>query len=369
MTVLDKIEKTMEEDHESSIENRSLFWIAQEIKKIIMADKAIIRNDENDPGSLQNLELYNEILKNVHWAWPYKMSADILFEIIKFADDEKKFDKEMLNWFDVETVSMLVWETYLLLKKHHRIMLEQAYNSYLRGDYAITNNALLSIIDNTLSIYLSNKGQTSRIGIIEPIIEYYEYFSIRDTYKFLFELKMMSNNVDFIFINYNFDKDISIETNKKIRRHTSVHGVRYSNRRIDAIMLFNLLFAILKQNDRLMIFRNSVQYPSAENNKKEDKKSNSAEKKRKRFILSDKFMQKRREKMAYDFIEKIISTDKKVTHKELTEYLQKVFFMRGYETKAGNIVSKMLQKMKRQGKIKKEIDNNQIYWCLIEETV
>lgn len=369
MTVLDKIEKTIEEDYESSIENRSIIKFVQEMIRIKMADKAIITNDKKDPKSLQNLEMYKDVLSSVHWAWPYMMSAETLFEIIKFADTEKKFDNEMLNWFDAETVSMLVRKTYSLLKKHHRTMLEQAYNSYLRGDYAITNNALLSIIDNTLSIYLSNKGQTSRIGIIEPIIEYYEYFSIRDTYKFLFELKMMSNNVDFIFTNYNFDKDISIETNKKIRRHTSVHGVRYSNRRIDAIMLFNLLFAILKQNDRLMIFRNSVQYPSAENNKKEDKKSNSAEKKRKRFILSDKFMQKRREKMAYDFIEKIINTDKKVIHKELAEYLQKVFFMRGYEAKAGNIVSKVLQKMKRQGKIKKEIDNNQIYWCLIEETV
>ena len=128
--------------------------------------------------------------------------------------------------------------------------------AYGRGDYVIANNAWMSIIDNLLSNYLYNPGQVRRQGLLRPIVDLWSEAFYNTA--MAFRLMMLSHNVDFIFEEYNFAEKIVIETNKKVRRHPAIHGFRYSNHKIDSLMLMNTLQDLLSLKDVLELFKGSL---------------------------------------------------------------------------------------------------------------
>jgi len=303
-------------------------------------------NKKENPNSIQNLKNYRDRLLELHWAWPYNMTSKVMFDILSNVDNEKDFDKVMLKWFSKNKMEQMFYDIEAFIENKHKTIFKQAYKAFLNQSYAITNNALISIIDNILAKYLRNKCKTNRYGILEPIVSYYASMPKYQTYSFLFDLMMVSNNVNFIFEDIPFD-NVNICTNKIARRHPTMHGVKYSNKKIDTIMLFNLLFAILKLEHRLLPFKNGLVLSN------------------KKFIIDKSITEVKIETLIESFIFSIIRIDKKVTHKKLVECLDKSYYVGYYPEKSGITVSKILQKLKRRREIESKMINGVIHWIVM----
>ena len=71
---------------------------------------------------------------------------------------------------------------------------------------------------------------------------------------------MLSHNIDFIFQNFSFNEKITIDTNKKARRHPSVHGFKYSNKKVDTLMLINSLNELLSLQGFIKSFEGTLKF-------------------------------------------------------------------------------------------------------------
>lgn len=115
-----------------------------------------------------------------------------------------------------------------------------------------------------MSNVLENKGQSTRAGALKLVIDYYSSnFSI-DEVDFIFRLDMLSNNINLRVGSYNFNDTIEIDTNKKIKRHTFIHGVKYSNERGDTLLLLNTLYELICFKEVLKPFEMSLRFNKRE---------------------------------------------------------------------------------------------------------
>lgn len=307
-----------------------------------------IEKAKNNPNSYFSYMKYQKDLDTVHWAWPYEITAEELKSLLENTNSEKDFDRVMISFFAKEKVEKMVQEISCALPNHHRMMLKQVKNAFDRKDYAIANNALMSIIDNMLTSFLKNKGQNKRVGILVPIIEYYESFPLNEV-EFVFELCMLSNNIDFIFQNYSFDKRIEINTNKKVRRHTSLHGFKYSNKKVDALLLLNTLISICKFQSILKEFNGSLII---------DKQS-------KKFVFSEEKQRKLDEIKCSDAILSVIELGGQVEHEEILNTLKMV--IPACIVNQSRYLSQLLQKMKKKKLIICQNVNGKKCWMLYAE--
>ena len=306
-----------------------------------------VQKAKDNPQSYFSYMKYEEGLNAMHWAWPYEIDAIELKSLLENAYDEKEFDKLMVKFFDKQKLEKLCEEIGVQLPEKHKIMFRQSRRAYDRGDFAIANNALISIIDNLLSEYLVNKGNNKRLGIFKPIIEYYEGFPI-DEVEFIFELCMLSNNINFIFQDYNFDNKIDIKTHKKIRRHPSLHGVKYSNKKIDALLLFNTLVNLLMLKPYLKDFANSIQVKG----------------KRKEFVFSDKKLKEIDEKEYEENVLIVLEEKQMAEHKVILQEIERRFPNTLNNT--GKRLSRSLQKMKHTRRIESKKIEGKTFWGVCE---
>ena len=65
---------------------------------------------------------------------------------------------------------------------------------------------------------------------------------------------MLNNNINLLFDNVDFN-NIKISNNKAIRRHTTQHGKKYSNKKIVSIMLLNTLYNLLYIKEDLKVYK------------------------------------------------------------------------------------------------------------------
>ena len=108
-----------------------------------------------------------------------------------------------------------------------------------------------------MSIYVPNKGNNTRDTILNPIVDYYSHFQITEV-SFIFELCMLSNCINYIYKSYSFDNNEIPSTHKKISRHLSQHGKRYSNQKIDCLLLLNCIHEIIKFENILKPFKGLI---------------------------------------------------------------------------------------------------------------
>ena len=289
----------------------------------------ILRQIKENPDSLFNYYQYEEQLNNYHWAWPYEISTDELKSLIETVNTEKEFDQYMVKFFSQEKLTLLTKELDEKLPSHHKILFRQVINAYNNRDYAIANNALLSILDNLLSDFLFKKRETKRVGILEPIVDFYKKSTSHNSVLIL-RLIMLSNNIDFVFEFCDFQNKISIGTNKQVRRHPSIHGYKFSNKKVDVLMLLNTISELLYFEDNLKLFFNSLYINKARNFAiKEEKKKTIARKIIKMYILECLEENKNEDKkgMTYQQIihyldEYLSSTIISDYHKEISSALQ-----------------------------------------------
>ena len=69
---------------------------------------------------------------------------------------------------------------------------------------------------------------------------------------------ILSENLNVIYENIEFNEKIKIDTHKKARRNPSQHGRLFSNRKIDAIMLLNTMFNLLTVQKELKYYKNKL---------------------------------------------------------------------------------------------------------------
>ena len=137
------------------------------------------------------------------------------------------------------------------------MLFKQVEHSYWRRDYAISNNALMSIIDNLLMKYMFCPKNIKRKGIMEPMMNYYGGFTPKEV-PFYLQMEMLSHCINFIFQWHDFSDKIQIETNKKANRHIAVHGLKYSNKGIDTILLINTIYEILYHQKYMKSFEGTI---------------------------------------------------------------------------------------------------------------
>lgn len=202
---------------------------------------------------------YELDLKNYNWAFPYFIDVEELHSILKSVSDEKEFDVIINNKCTNKILYFILEQIQEIIPDRHKILIRQIKKNISLKNYIIINNALLSIIDNCLSFYLEDKGCVSRKEFFKPIIEIYDGLEVNSNTFFVFELVMLSNNIDFIFDSIDFN-NVIIDSHKEIRRHTSIHGFKYSNKRIDSIMLINTLMSLLNISKFISPFEKSLVY-------------------------------------------------------------------------------------------------------------
>lgn len=234
--------------------------LTKSFKDILMPFKnfnELYERAEANPNSVINHMKYEEALEGFYWAWPYGITGEKIKSILEKCQTETDFDKEMQKYFFKQRMQNIFKDIYSGLPKHHKMLFKQVEHSYWKGDYAIANNALMSIIDNLLKKYMFYSGSIKRKGVLEPMVNYYGGFTPKEV-PFYLRMEMLSHCINFIFHGYDFSKSIHIETNKKANRHVSVHGFKYSNKRIDTILLLNTIYEILYHQKYMKPFEGTI---------------------------------------------------------------------------------------------------------------
>ncbi len=217
---------------------------AQEIEKI-----------KNDPDSLLNYMSYVKNLSNYFLAMPYSIDTSELKSIFENVKTEKEFDDYMIKYFTNQKLQHLFNDIKLKISRKHITIFKQIEQAFYNKQYSLINNAIISIIDDELSYYNYNKKETKRKDILYPIIEEYQKKDVSQCdWLDLFYLEMLNNNINLLFDNVDFN-NIKISNNKAIRRHTTQHGKKYSNKKIVSIMLLNTLYNLLYIKEDLEVYK------------------------------------------------------------------------------------------------------------------
>lgn len=215
---------------------------------------------KENPESLINYFEYMEKLSEYYWAMPYKIDGKTLKDIFENVSTEEEFDIYMQEYYTEEKIEDIFTYIENKISDKHKVILEQIIGGFKNNYYALVNNALISIIDNELSFYIENKTITTRKNIFKPILDELKDTPIEEcNWGNILVLEMLENNIETIFEFIKFD-NISISTQKTVRRHTTQHGVMYSNERIDSLMLINTLYNILYTKDFLLEYENKLEY-------------------------------------------------------------------------------------------------------------
>lgn len=225
--------------------------VLEPIKNLSLEFEKIIKN----PESYLNYISYMKELEKYYWAMPYKIKASTLKEIIEKVGNEKEFDEFMFEYFSDEKINEMLYEIEAKISQEKKIVFKQIMSNFHLENFAIINNSVISIIDDELSKYTKNKKDTSRKNLFLPIYEDLdekEKISINDIY-----LRILNNNINKLFENINFN-NIKINTKKEIRRHILQHGKKYSNEKIDSIMLLNTLYGLLAIENYLEKYKNKL---------------------------------------------------------------------------------------------------------------
>lgn len=217
-----------------------------------------IEEIKKDPDSLMNYMSYVKSLSKYFWAMPYNINTAELKMIFEQVTSEKEFDNYMKKYFNKQKIESLFSDIKLKLNRKHVTIFKQIEQSFYNKQYSLINNAIISIIDDELSYYTVDKGETKRKDVFKPIIEDFENKNVAEcNFLDLFYLEMLNNNLNILFDNVNFN-NIIIDNNKAVRRHTTQHGKKYCNQRIVSIMLLNTLYNLLYIKEDLKKYHNKL---------------------------------------------------------------------------------------------------------------
>lgn len=239
--------------------------INESISPALKALAISLEEARNNPDSVLSWMNYYDRLSEFFWIMPYKITTEELHEILQNVGTEKEFDQYIIRYFNKAKVDSLIVDIREMLSNNsQRKVYDQIVTAYRSKSYALASIGITTMIDNSLSYYLIDKGCTARIKLFEPIINELELK--RDNSDFSFIVMMVNSNINLLYEQIEFNNKISINTNKKSRRNPISHGKSYSYKKIDTIMLLNTLYYLLVIQNKLKKYKGSLLY---KRNKKE----------------------------------------------------------------------------------------------------
>lgn len=242
-----------------------------------------VEKARNNPNSYFNYFDYKKKLDTYHWAWPYEIEAEELKEIISEVESEEQFDKFLESFFASEKMENMFDFIHNNVTRKHKTIFRQIETAYNSKQFALVNNAAISVLDNMLSNVLQDKGCVRRCGIMDPIATHYaNNFRLCDI-GFWFRIQMLSSNLNWLYGHFDFNNKIRVPSNKKIRRHLSAHGFEFSNKKIDAIMLLNSIAEFISLRSCIEPFYDTLMY---------DKNKKAFEINKKSYVINNRIKKK-----------------------------------------------------------------------------
>lgn len=212
----------------------------------------------SNPDSIFNWYEYSKKMSEFFWIIPYKMEPSEIKKILETVNSEKDFDKYISQYFTKELIAQLNSDIYTNLPQKHKSLFKQIIRAFDMRCYSLANTGIMSIIDGLCSYYVSNKRCVKRLGIFEPIIcDLEEKTGVE---QIIFILMMLNANINVLYQNLDFNEEININTNKKVRRNPNQHGQAYSNKKIDTIMLLNTLYYLAITQKELRNYKSLLLY-------------------------------------------------------------------------------------------------------------
>lgn len=211
---------------------------------------------KQNPDSLINWYNYSKKLNEYLWTIPFDIDSKNLKEIFEQINSEEEFDSYMKKYFLKSKITEMFISIENNLPRKHKTMFIQVKKAFFDKSYSLAIVGILSIIDELCSYFLIDKGCNGRQNLFKPIIE---DLDIRGADNFsILNLMILSENINVIYENIEFNEKIKIDTHKKARRNPSQHGRSFSNRKIDAIMLLNTMFNLLTIQKELKFYKNKL---------------------------------------------------------------------------------------------------------------
>jgi len=209
-----------------------------------------------NPDSLINWWNYSKKLSNYLWTVPFDIDSTKLKKVFAHINSEKEFDNYMQRYFTTNKINKLFDSIDSKLPRKHRNMFNQIKKAFFSKSYSLANVGIMAIIDELCSYFLIDKGCSGRQDLFKPIIE---DLHIRKVNIFnILDVMILSENLNVIYENIEFNESIKISTHKKARRNPSQHGRSFSNRKIDTLMLLNTMFNLLIVQEELKFYKNKL---------------------------------------------------------------------------------------------------------------
>lgn len=232
---------------------------------------------EENPDSLLNWIEYFEKLEQYFWTFPFEMESEELKDILQNVSSEEEFDRYMLKYFNKTKIFKLEKTILDMIPYKHKTMFKQIMDSFNNRNYGIANLGITAIIDDLCTYFLEDKGCNSREDLFLPIIEKVDENST-DVFEVI-PLLIINANINVLYESIDFRKRISISTHKTARRNPGQHGKKFSNKKLDTIMLLNTIYYMLivigkfsKYKDKVICVRNKKDFERADFQGTYDKK-------------------------------------------------------------------------------------------------
>lgn len=229
----------------------------------------IFRKIEENPDSLLNWIEYIQKLEEYFWTFPFEMESEELKEILQNVSSENEFDKYMLKYFSKEKISRMEKNILDMIPYKHKNMFKQIMNSFYNKNYGIANLGITAIIDDLCTYFLEDKGCNTRKDLFLPIIEKVDE-ETNDVFKNI-PLLIINANINVLYESIDFRKRITFSTHKTVRRNPGQHGKKFSNKKLDTIMLLNTIYYMLivikdfsKYKDKVICVRQKKEFERAD---------------------------------------------------------------------------------------------------------
>lgn len=229
-----------------SLSDNDVKEITDEIKKLQKMLK--------DTDKLYNNK-YRKKLEQYHWVIPYGMEYLELNKILSESNTQDDFYNKLLNYFNDNIVNDIFDKIINLEINEHREMINQIRKSYFENYFSLINCSIISLIDYNLMFYLKDKRNLKRQKLADELINQTKtesgYFFSK------YELNIVLNFIKFLFNKLDFN-NIILSEEQLLNRHLSQHGFLSSNKKIDSLLLINVLYYLLEFQCIFKKYENSI---------------------------------------------------------------------------------------------------------------
>ena len=211
-----------------------------DFSKTLESIKKIFANlDFSDISKLSGKD--SKILNKYYWVIPFEYKYEKVKDLEKLKS-RVNFDKKMLVYFNRNRTKRL----FSKVKKKcfdddKKELIKQVEESYFNGNYAVCIVSLTMLYDGlTLQLLDSNSKNTqASYKVITDLLKYIEKSPLsKFGYELYIKVDILNNFNDKLF---RFEPLKTTKSNQ-LSRHMIAHGIKYLNRKIDALRILNAVY-------------------------------------------------------------------------------------------------------------------------------